>query len=131
VKASETDLGKLLLLAAPYALPNMRLFRRPILNVRAEKGFHVRAGIPGQADFYAMTRGGGHIEIETKAATGRLEQAQKRWRVLCVEMAVPHLVLRARKDEAPSDTVQRWIQEIRNAANPVTVAGQAAKAGPT
>ena len=62
---------------------------------------------------------GRHIELETKAARGTLREAQAMWRARCLSPPMnwpplcPHLVLKARKDESPDDTVNRWIEEIR------------------
>jgi hypothetical protein len=114
--ASEGDLVSMLLEAAPFALPRLRIFRRPIINTRSTEGFRVRTGIPGQADCYAVVAGGRHIELEAKAARGHLETAQKAWREWCRAFEVPHLVLRAKAGEPPGDTVQRWIEEIRAVA---------------
>lgn len=113
---SETDLLHLFIERAPRHLPDVRVFRRNIINrVVEENGrkFHLRNGIVGQADAYALVRGGGHIEIETKAARGTMQDAQKRWRSFCEEWDVPHLVLRARRHEAFDETVMRWIDELR------------------
>jgi hypothetical protein len=110
---NETDLLHLLLVRAPLALPDVRLFRRNVLNVATDKGFRARNGIKGQADAYALVRGGLHVELETKAARGRLEERQVAWREFCHEWRVPHLVLRARAREEPNETVARWIEEIR------------------
>ena len=115
--ASEGDLVGMLLEAAPYALTHVRIFRRPVFNVQAVQGFRARAGIPGQADLYAVVKGSArHIELEAKLATGRMAVAQKSWRAFCLEWSIPHLVLRAQPGEAPGDTVQRWVREIWAAA---------------
>lgn len=110
---SETDLLHLFIRDAPVSLPDVRVFRRNILNVATAHGFRARNGIVGQADAYALTRGGRHVEIETKAARGRMAEAQKRWRSFCLGWGIPHLVLRALPNEEPNDTVARWISELR------------------
>jgi hypothetical protein len=112
---NETDLLHLFIARVPYALPGVRVFRRPIINATATahgRTFHVRNGITGQADAYAITRGGLHVELETKAATGRLAEAQSAWRSFCQEFSIPHLVLRAERYEHPDATVERWIREL-------------------
>jgi hypothetical protein len=114
--ASEGDLVVMLIEATPYVLPTVRIFRRPILNVQATEGFRVRAGVPGQADLYAMVKGGRHIELEAKAARGTMREKQKAWRAFCESWGVPHLVLRALPGELPGVTVNRWIEEIRAVA---------------
>jgi hypothetical protein len=109
---NETDLLHAFIEAAPFALPNVRIFRRNVINVQAVQGFRARNGIPGQADAYAIVKGGLHIEIETKAARGKLAAAQLRWRDFCHTWRVPHLVLRAGNGEAPDATIERWLSEL-------------------
>ena len=109
---NETDLLHLFIQRAPLSLPDCRVFRRNVLNVETKQGFRARNGIRGQADCYAITRGGRHVEIETKAARGQLAEAQKRWREFCVSFGVPHLVLRAHFKETADETVARWIVEL-------------------
>ena len=94
-------------------MPAVRVERRNIINVETKQGFRVRNGIKGQADAFATVEGGLHVEIETKAAGGKLAEAQERWRASCLRRRIPHLVLRARKGESPDDTVTRWIDELR------------------
>lgn len=115
--ASEAQLLKSFLEAVPYRIPGTLVFTRPMVNARATAGgrtWHVRAGVPGQCDLYAVARGGKHVEIEGKSARGQLRDAQIAWQKRCVELEIPHLVLRARKGEAPSDTVTRWCDELRS-----------------
>lgn len=109
----ETDLGKLFVVEVPRLIPNVRVFRREIVNVQTAAGFWAKAGETGQADFYALLRGGGHVEIETKNVRGRLEEDQKRWRKFCEMWGVPYLILRAKKDEAPELTARRWALELK------------------
>ena len=111
----ELDLGAILTERLPYALPDVLIFRRSILNVETKGGWRARAGVPGQADYYAVTRGGRHVELETTAARGRLRPAQEAWRARCEALAIPYRVLRAAPGEAPEATVARWIEEIRAA----------------
>jgi hypothetical protein len=109
----ERDYVRAFILAVPKYLPEVLIFERPIVNARAtnEKGqqWRVRAGVPGQADAYAVARGGRHVELEMKSARGVLADQQKAWRARCRELGIPHLVLRVGKDEALQDCVQRWI----------------------
>lgn len=109
---NETDLLHLFIIRTPFALPDVRVFRRNILNVATLHGFRARNGITGQADAYAITRGGRHVEIETKAARGRLADEQRSWRAFCADFDIPHLVLRAMRGETPDQTVDRWIDEL-------------------
>lgn len=112
----ETDLLKLFIDRAPFTLPMLRIFRRNIIRRKAQiEGREVMLvnGIKGQADAYALVRGGRHIEIETKSATGKLRAAQERWRAYCLREGIPYLQPRALKGETPDDTVSRWIEELR------------------
>lgn len=112
----ETDLLQLFIDRAPFKLPMVRLFRRNIIRhaavIDGRKVF-LANGIVGQADAYALVRGGRHVEIETKSAVGKLRDAQKRWRAYCLRECIPYLMPRALKDELPNDTVNRWIEELR------------------
>lgn len=117
---NETDLLHIFIERVPHTIPHVRVFRRSIINATATAGgrlFRVRNGIEGQADAYAIVRGGGHVEIEAKAAVGRMRDAQKRWREWCQFWAIPHLVIRARRDEAPEETVARWVRELAEKVN--------------
>lgn len=109
---SETDLLHRFIERTPHALPHVRVFRRSIINVEAKGGFRVKNGIKGQADAYALVRGGRHVEIETKAARGVMRSRQEAWRLFCESFQIPHLVLRARRGETPDATIERWIQEL-------------------
>jgi hypothetical protein len=109
---SETDLLWQFIKETPVSLPNVRVFRRNVLNVGTTLGFRAVNGIKGQADAYAIVRGGLHVEIETKAARGAMREAQEAWKRHCARFQIPHLVLRAKKNEAPDATVARWISEL-------------------
>lgn len=109
----ELELGAAFALAVPFALPDVRVFRRNVLSVAKADGRRVRAGIKGQSDYYALIRGGGHVEIEAKSATGSLSPAQRRWQSFCRSFDIPHLVVEGRRNEAPPATVGRWVDELR------------------
>jgi hypothetical protein len=116
---SETDLVKSFLLAVPRELPDVLVFERPIIqhatvkSNRGAKDWHLNVGVPGQADCYAVGRGGLHVELEMKALKGRLGELQKAWRARCLELGIPHLVLRAGKGETAEATVATWVQRLR------------------
>lgn len=114
MKLSETELLHQLILRAPAVLPDVRVFRRNVGLFRSLEGKRaIYIGVEGQCDAYALLRGGRHIEIEAKAAKGTLANAQKAWRAWCERWDVPYLVIRARRDETPDETVNRWIDELR------------------
>ena len=109
----ESRLQSLLLLRAPAVIPNMRLFRRNVAKVRIQNR-KMTFGVKGQSDVYGIIRGGRIIELELKAANGKLSEDQLAWRAWCLDNLVPHLVLTARSYESPAVTVERWLDEIRN-----------------
>ena len=114
---NETDLLHALIESVPFELPHVRVFRRNIINRAVEiegRRVHLRNGISGQGDAYALVQGGRHIEIETKAARGAMRAAQVSWSGFCATWGVPHVVLRARRGEPPGETVGRWVEELRD-----------------
>lgn len=115
ISPSEKELQSALLLAAPAAIPNLRLFRRNIGKARFKSAV-VSFAIKGQSDLYGIWRGGRVIELELKTSTGALSPEQLSWQAFCRSWGVSHLVLRAREGESTSDTVARWIIEIRHLA---------------
>ena len=110
---TETQLLHLLLQRAPAVFPDARLFRRNVGLYYTKDGRPVRVGIEGQADAYALLRGGLLVEVETKAARGRMSEPQHRWRDFCVAMGIPHVVLIASKSATPQEIVSEWIDELR------------------
>lgn len=110
---NETDLLHLFIQQVPFSLPDVRVFRRNIINVMTVHGQWARNGQPGQADAYAITRGGLHVELEAKAAAGKLAEAQRRWRAWCEDWAIPYLLLRVLTRETPERTVERWVENLQ------------------
>lgn len=108
---SETSLQRILLLRAPERLPELRLFRRNVVAVQVG-GRGVRAGIAGQSDLYGYVRGGHVIEVEVKGVRTPVTPEQRAWAAWCEEWRIPHLMLRAKRGEAPDETVERWCQEL-------------------
>lgn len=72
----------------------------------------VKFGIKGQCDSFWISNGGGHGEVEFKAAGGRLNPAQQAWRDWCREHEVPWICLLANHKESETVTVQRWVHEV-------------------
>jgi hypothetical protein len=112
-EASEADLSFDFTLAVPFALPHVSLNRRAIIRGEMKAGWYAYAGTKGQADLYAIVDGGQHVEIETKSLVGKLRAAQEAWRDNCRRRRIPYLILRPLPREAPSETVERWIEELR------------------
>jgi hypothetical protein len=111
----ERDIKSALLLAAPRELPTLRLFTRQVMRVRLlDPDRTIPVGIRGQSDLYGLCRGGLHIELELKTATGVLSPKQLAWQAFCLEWGVPHLMLKARSGESVQETVKRWCGEIQD-----------------
>lgn len=114
---NETEMLMKFIADVPSHMPHVRVFRRNIINAEVARGgrsFRLKAGIKGQCDAYAYVDGGRVVEIETKAAKGRMLDEQRAWRAFCLERRIPHLVLRALRGEHPAATVDRWIAELRS-----------------
>jgi hypothetical protein len=109
---SESRCQRLLLLRAPGAIPNLRLFRRNV-GMAIHSGRHVHYGIKGQCDLEGIIDGGRHIELECKARNGRLNGEQAAWRDWCRTHKVPWLCLTEGKSETEEETIDRWVSEIR------------------
>ncbi len=107
----ESDLQAAFLLAAPFALPELRLFRRNVSVIRVGDR-RIKHGIKGQSDLYGYWRGGTVIELELKSLSGSIRKGQKEWAAFCQEWNVTYLVLKPLKDETIKTTVDRWCQEI-------------------
>ena len=110
---TETQLLHLLFQRAPAELPDARLFRRNVGLYYTKDGRPVRVGVEGQADAYALLRGGLVVEIETKAARGRMSVAQERWAEFCARWEIAHVVLTAPKFATPDRAVAEWITTLR------------------
>jgi hypothetical protein len=100
------------ILRVPFVFPHVHVFRRQIVNVETKEGWRARAGIKGQADYYAIIDGGGHVEIETKAWKHKFYPEQIAWRKFCEDNRIPYMAPTARKGEEPEATVDRWIAEL-------------------
>jgi len=111
-RSLEVDYMRALQARATAELQDVRLFRRNTGLVRMQDDRVFRAGIPGQADLYALGRGGQHYEIECKRY-GRLGESQERWRDWCLAWGVPWLLLEVRKGEVEVETIDRWMSELR------------------
>lgn len=116
---SETDLGLLWLARVPYVLPHVLVFRRSIVRGMMAEGWYASSGIAGHGDafWYASPSVHRHYagEVEWKARTGRMRESQTRWRARCELLGIPYLLLRAAKNESESDTVERWVDELKTA----------------
>jgi hypothetical protein len=119
----ESDYAAALLLAAPRALPDLRLFKRQVMLVQvpgAGRGpaRSVRVGVPGQADLYGITRASLHVELELKTLSGVLSPDQRAWGAWCAAWGVPYTCLRPLRGESLEGTVARWCTEIATLLDP-------------
>jgi hypothetical protein len=96
---------------AAACYPSHRLFRRNVGLIKMGGGRVFRAGVPGQADFYVIGKGGWHGEIEIKRF-GKLSPDQLNWMQWCFDWKVPWILMRAEKDEAQAATISRWLEEL-------------------
>lgn len=113
---NETDLVRRFIPMAVQTLP-VRLFRRQIMLAKSDDGRVLKAGVKGQADIWGFTLEGRHIEIEAKAAGGRLTPDQAAWRAFCETTGVVYLLAQARPHEPPDTTCLRWVRELNDAIN--------------
>jgi hypothetical protein len=109
---NEVPLMQSFMYEASRAMPSVRLFRRNVGVIMIEDRVF-KAGIKGQCDIYAYTKGGRVVEIETKAKRGVLSENQKHWRDWCVSWGVPWMQLKPLKSETSEQTVTRWVEELR------------------
>ena len=107
----EGDYQRALLARVALEFRHVRFFRRNVGLVEMQDGRKFRSGIKGQADLYALARGGWHGEVEVKRFT-RLSPEQEHWRDWCREWGVPWACVEARRDEPPTATVDRWVAEL-------------------
>jgi hypothetical protein len=116
---TETDVGMLWIARVPFVLPRVRIFRRSIVRGVMADGWYASSGVAGQADaeVYACraTYTNWRIEVEWKARVGVMRKSQVAFASMCKDYGNPYLVLRVGKDEAPNDTVERWVEELRGA----------------
>lgn len=108
----ESDYGHNLQARCTIEFPSVRVFRRNTGLIKLEDRVF-RAGIPGQCDFYALSRGGRHYEIELKRERGRLSKAQRAWRDWCLTWGIPWILLQVQRGEMPPATIVRWVYELR------------------
>lgn len=111
---NETDLVRRFIPMAVQTLP-VRLFRRQIMLAKSDDGRVMKAGVKGQADIWGFTLEGRHIEIEAKAAGGRLTPDQAAWRDFCLTTGVVYMLAQARPHEPPDTTCLRWVRELNDA----------------
>lgn len=115
--ANESDLGSSFAMLVPLTLPHVTVFRRTIVRGKMAAGYYVRSNLPGQSDYWALVKGGLHVEIETKAwlesGDRKVKAAQESWRLFCAAQEIPYMRPKALLGEDPNETVTRWVGELR------------------
>lgn len=136
IRTHELQLTNSFLIA--YRRPNVRLFRRNIINttvrhMHTDEVIHLKSGQVGQADLYGYARRGVHdvrdsggkligtsksvgcavpIEIELKGVGTPTSPEQVNWATWCKDWGVIYLKLQAKKGEMVNDTTARWTFEV-------------------
>lgn len=96
--SSEADVLHDILLAYG-ALPWLRLWRANAGAARTRTGTLVRFGVPGQADISGILKPSGRrIEIETKSATGRQRESQRRFQAMIEQHGGLYILARSVED---------------------------------
>lgn len=80
------------------ALPWLRLWRVNVGAARTPDGAMIRFGIPGMADLTGIVACGRRLEVEVKAAKGRLTPQQVAWGRCISALGGLHLVARSVED---------------------------------
>lgn len=91
------------------AIPNLRVFKRQVGVFKTTAGTHIKIGIKGQADLYALVKtkhGLIHIEIEVKSGAAVQSKEQKHWQNFIESMSGLYIIAR---------TPEQTELEIKNA----------------
>jgi hypothetical protein len=111
-RATETELRRFYVAKCTAAIPDTRLFIRNVGQFQDERGNVFKAGITGQADVWGWLFRTPHpmpLEIELKNVRTKETDEQRAWKAYCDSNGVPHLKLRAKKNETPRQVVDRWV----------------------
>lgn len=128
-RTHELELTKLFLIA--YRRPNVRLFRRNIINttvrhLHTDEVMTLKSGQVGQSDLYGFTRRmrdntngrSGRfgfpvpLEIELKGFGTPTSEEQLNWETWCKDWGIVYMRLRANKNETSGETCARWTFEV-------------------
>lgn len=120
-RTHELELTKLFLIA--YRRPNVRLFRRNIINttvrhLHTDEVMNLKSGQVGQADLTGYARRGNKtgfsvpIEIELKGFGTPVSDEQVNWETWCKDWGIVYMRLRANKNETSGETCARWTFEV-------------------
>lgn len=115
---------------AAYEFPEIRIFRRNVGVLQVQDRIF-RSGIRGQCDMYAYMKCGRVIEIEVKAAGGRLTPDQEHWRDWCRGWGIPWVLLQAEASELPARTLNRWVAQVHELLRDIYLMMKTCDATPT
>lgn len=73
----------------------------------------IRFGLKGLPDLYGIWKGGQYIEVELKAARGRLRPEQAAYAEWCRQWGVTHLTLQALPGATEDETIALWLDVLR------------------
>lgn len=110
--ASEVELRRFYVAACTERFPDVRMFIRNVGTIEFE-GRIFKSGIKGQADAWGWLFRQPYpmpLEIELKNVKTKHTDGQKAWAAYCVSRKIPHLLLRAQKDETPEQVIRRWVR---------------------
>lgn len=123
----EDILREAFLLELPRAFADARFFYRNIINRRVRdlhtnREYQLVSGSAGMADLFGYARGSPvaiPFEIELKSWSGSQTKEQRAWQRTMVMIGVPFLLLKQKKGETTSQTISRWISEVKALLNSI------------
>jgi hypothetical protein len=127
------EVPQMKLFLVQYRSKYVRLFRRNIIDktvqdIHTSRIHQVKAGIVGQADVYGYVKSGNKVvnsdgritytehaiplEIEFKAAGGKLSAEQLHWEEWCKQWGIVHTRMVAQATETDLQLILRWTSEL-------------------
>jgi hypothetical protein len=110
---TEVELRRFYVAACTERFLDARLFIRNVGTLEVD-GRVFRSGIKGMSDVWGwLFRKPWPVplEIELKNSKTRETPEQFNWKMFLQKSGVPYLQLRARVEESPRQTIDRWIEE--------------------
>lgn len=116
----ETVLRREFIAACVRAYPDrIRLYARNVGVFKLSDGRWFHSAIKGQSDVWGYFRDRNNvtrpIEIELKRVRYKVDPAQEQWREHCLQWSITYLMLIEQKGETNEQTIERWVEEVRNA----------------
>ncbi len=117
------EVPQMKLFLVQYRSKYVRLFRRNIIDktvqdIHTSRIHQVKAGIVGQADVYGyvkcntVSQHAIPLEIEFKAAGGKLSDEQLHWEEWCKQWGIVHTRMVAQATETDLQLILRWTSEL-------------------